>query len=170
MKKNIVIILYFFCHYVVQAQESLNGCAKLYLKSTDVIVENCDSTLKSVEIGFFLGGKVKVKYKTGEKKRIERNSLWGFRRNGEEPNRIFKKYHYTLIKIYPFVLYKTRRMFGHSYFFSSSLDSDIYMFTQKNIKKYLTSEQVQVIENNNTLRKKLGGSYNPFYILFSGIK
>lgn len=171
MKNFFSLFSLFFLPFFLYAQEeNLKGCPKIIFTSVDLLNNNCNDSLKFVGTRLITGGNIKVGYKNGRKKRIDRKLVWGFRREGELPERVFKKYNYELIEISPFPIYKRWRIFGNSYFFSNTLDGEVHKFTKKNVREYLSEEQITILQNDEKRNKKLDGIYNPFHTLFSGVK
>jgi hypothetical protein len=168
--KNLFFLLFAFPTFSYAQEENLRGCPKIFFTSNDILNNKCNDSLAFVGMRIITGGDVKIGYKNGEKKKINRKNVWGFRREGELPERAFKKYNYELVKIFPFPIYKRWRIFGNSYFFSNTLDNEVHKFTKKNIKKYLSETQITFLQNDKVFYKRLDKWHNPFHTLFSGIK
>ena len=126
------------------AQKPVTGCPKIIFNSRQVADSVCDPDIKRVGMTFS-GNKVMIRYKNGSKKKISADSVWGIRNRKDYPYRIYNRDYYTLCELRP--VYKYSRRVGKSmrYYFSNNLDSAIYPYDEKYLKKHADSAAYAVI-------------------------
>lgn len=136
-------------------QRHQKECSQIYFHSCE-LNNSCDTSIEKINFNDF-SHRVVVKYKNHVKKTISIDSVWGYRSNEKLPQRIYEKRAYTLYEFYsPIYIYLTSnsKMYTH-YFFSKTLDSEIFLFTKKQLQKELNPALVEKILSDRELKKKL---------------
>lgn len=95
-----------------------------------------------------------IKYADGAKEKVLKKNIWGYSDSDSIAYRYYDKYFYEIYAVEPIIVYiQTGRW--TNVFFSKTLDSDIYKYNKRNLKKYLDEATYQKVLENKRLSRKL---------------
>lgn len=138
MKKSIIYLLLFVLVNRLNAQKPVTGCPKVIFNSTQITDSVCDPGIKRIAISFNRN-RIKVRYTDGAKIFFPSDSVWGIRHKNDYPYRLYKGDGYMLYELWPVYKYSRRvGRFSRDYF-SNDLDSAIYPYNEKYLRKHADS-------------------------------
>ena len=129
-------------------------CPQLYFHSSEIYIDSCNNAIKRIGINVFKN-KISVRYINGSKRFISPDSLWGFRNKNINPTRLFKKDGFVIRRYSPVIVYAQSRIRGYAYFFSKTLDSPIFSFTEKRLKQEVDQLTYENVINDKKLKRLL---------------
>lgn len=162
IKSIILLLVAAITFTATKAQEPLTGCPKVIFHSFQIADSGCDNSIKRVGLTPF-SNKVIIKYQNKEKRFIPEDSVWGIRRKNDYPYRLFEGDYYRLYQLSPVLKYSKRVGKSAKYYFSSTLDSPIYSYNLKQLKRHTDSlTYAYIIKESDTTRHEMAFDFFTF--------
>lgn len=145
--------------FLATAQTTKNKCAKLVFNSSQLKDTDCDTSIKRVRTG--TDEKIVVKLKNGTKYHVPADSVWGIRKRDGTVLRWFNGQWYMVAEEAPIISYQVSYGRHTSRYFSTAFDSDIFPYTDGQLKKHVDSSTlVRIRQENERTRHEIGfGAY-----------
>ncbi|MBX9853415.1 MAG: hypothetical protein K2X86_16840 [Cytophagaceae bacterium] len=156
MQMFFVYLMVFVLTTRLKAQKPITGCPKVIFNSAQVTDPACDSGIKKVGLSFNKN-RVMIKYEDKSKKFYSTDSIWGIRHKNDYPYRLYKGDLYLLYELWPVYKYSKRvGRYGRDYFFSNGLDSALYPYDEKYLRKHTDPDAyAAVVKDAETNRHEL---------------
>lgn len=95
-----------------------------------------------------------VKYADGTEQKVPKKNTWGYRDKRGNEYRYYNKYFYEIDVVDTIIIYRLTGRWTNI-FFSKTLDSEIYKYSKRNLKKYLDEATYQKVLENKKLSRML---------------
>jgi len=166
MRKGIISLLFIVVTHVCVSQ-------KVYFNPNDY-KENTGLVFAKLKVGpkylnTELSGNIKVIDTQGNKLKIKKDSVWGYESKNGKVYRLYRDNSIEVVDNGNLVIYKFSSLYWDSYFFSTSLSSEIYRLNKRNlvkqsINKDCLNEVLNKLDSMNKRIKSRKDNSSRFYI------